>query len=168
MLWLTEKPTTVAEAPAPDAAPRTTVQGEKISGSGHTIKWCSKKGKCCKGMGAMHAQAATANAPLHARLETLRQEAKAIWVAKTFDREAFLNKRAEIRDLHNQIMQNNDVAAANTGVQMSAAQRAKMQPPCAQDMKPGWCAKKMQRHADHAKAKPAQAAAPQQSGTEKQ
>lgn len=147
MVWLTEPPVNAKSTAdiTPDAAPRAAVHGQNISGpEGHKTKWCAKNQRGHKDMHAAHEQSMSANAPLQARLETLRHEVKAIWTAKAFDRAAFLNKRAEIRDLHNQIMLNKDNAAANAAAQMTAEQRAQTSP-CWFEKHHAWHSKKMQR-----------------------
>lgn len=154
LVWVTEKPVSVKSTSdiTPNAAPRDSVQGEKIAGPNGKMKWCTKKHHGHKEMAAAHEQAKAANTPLKARLETLHHEVKALWTAKTFDRDAFLGKRAEIRDLRNQIAQNNDTAAANAAAQMSAEQRAQISPCWFQDHH-RWFHKKMQRrhHGAHKK-----------------
>lgn len=133
ILWLTERPV-VSKAstdPAPDAAPRDAVSGEQISGPhgmmmGHGGKMCAKMHHSHTAMKAAHHEARAANAPLHKRLEVLHGEVKTIWTAKTFDRDAFLAKRAEMRDLQNKIEQNMDTAHANAAATMSSEQRAEV------------------------------------------
>jgi uncharacterized membrane protein len=136
ILWLTDRPA-ASKASAdltPDAAPRDAVHGEQISGShgmmGHDGmmmgKMCSKMHHNHVAMKAAHHEAMAANAPLHQRLEVLHGEVKAIWTAKTFDRDAFLAKRAEMRDLQNKIEQNMDTAHANAAATMSPEQRAEV------------------------------------------
>jgi hypothetical protein len=136
LVWLTEKPV-VSKASSdltPDAAPRTAVQGESIAGSHDMMRHNGKMmGKICHkthhdhdAMKAAHHEAMAANAPLHERLETLHGEVKAIWSAKTFDRDAFLAKRAEMRDLQNKIEQNMDAAHADAAAKMSPEQRTEV------------------------------------------
>ena len=138
-VWLGEsapmasESTTPATDPVPNAAPRTTVSGAHLGGNENEQAWGhGPHGPGCEGgshhhdkaLMAAHEQAKSANAPLHARLKALHEEIKTIWTAPTFDREAFLNKRAEMRDIQGKIQQNIDTAFATAAAQLPASERA--------------------------------------------
>ncbi len=69
-----------------------------------------------------------AQAPSFARLAEMQKELKAIWTAPSFDKEAFLAKRADIAALRHQIDRSRDNAIASAAGQLTAKQRAKAAP----------------------------------------
>lgn len=136
MVWLTNGPSQAVKAEPdlkPAAAPRLGVMGEALSGPGSMMQGKCLKGKkgdkavAVKAMREAHAQTMTVNAPLHKQMMTLQGEAKALWTAPHFDRDAWLAKRAEVRALQGQMGQNHDAAMATAGTQMTVEQRAQMQ-----------------------------------------